>query len=366
AAQEAAAAARAAAQEAQAAVAALREAQAAGQGATAPARAASPTGTATTSSGTKASGADADAEKTPMSRTRKLIFWVVGAVVVAVALVLAARGLRTLEPVQEFIAAYDGNPSRPGEDPTGGYPWWMRWQHFLNMFLMVLIIRTGLQIRHEQRPPANFTPNAKGLFTAPGNTPKKFSLTMWMHQALDILWVVNGAIFVVLLFATGLWSRTIPTDPFVFHHALSAGIQYLSLDWPTGDKWVYYNALQMIAYTLVIFVAAPIAALTGWRMSSWWPTEAKGLNKAFPMEVARKVHFPTMIFFVIFIAIHLFLVAFTGVMKNLNYMYTGRDATDAWGLVVFLVSVAVTVAAWFLLRPAFVSPVASKFGTVGR
>ena len=177
----------------------------------------------------------------------------------------------------------------------------------------------------------------------------------------------NGVVFVVLLFVTGQWARIVPTDPYVFHHALSAGIQYLSLDWPTENGWVHYNALQMLSYTLVVFVAAPLAALTGWRMSSWFPTEAKGLNRAFPMEAARKVHFPVMLFFVLFILTHVFLVFFTGALKNLNHMYTSRgDATDAWGLVVFLVSVAVTAAAWFLLRPSFTAPAASKFGTVGR
>lgn len=296
---------------------------------------------------------------------RKVLWGVLGAVVVGLALVLAARGLRTLEPVQDFIAQYDGHTAQPESAPTG-IPAWLGWQHFLNMFLMVLIIRTGLQIRSEQRPPANFTPRRDSLFSAKGNTPKKYSMTIWMHQALDGLWLLNGVVFVILLFVTGQWMRIIPTDPYVFHHALSAGIQYLSLDWPSENGWIHYNALQMIAYTLVVFVAAPLAALTGWRMSSWFPAEAKGLNRAFPMEAARKVHFPVMLFFVGFIAVHVFLVFFTGVLANLNHMYTSRAATDAWGLIVFLVSVAVTAAAWFLLKPQFVAPVAQRFGTVGR
>ena len=317
--------------------------------------------------GTPARTAETDvAESAVPSRLRKALPAVAGVVVLALLAVLAGRWLRSLDPVADFIATYDGHPVLPEGTPEG-MPWWMGWQHFLNMFLMVLIIRTGLQIRHETRPPANFTPTKDGLFSARGNTPKKFSLTIWMHQALDALWLLNGVIFVVLLIVTGHWARIVPTDPHVFQHALSAGIQYLSLDWPTENGWVHYNALQMLSYALVVFVAAPLAALTGWRMSSWFPTEAKGLNKAFPMEVARKVHFPVMVFFVAFIVVHVFLVAFTGLLTNLNHMYTSRGgATDAWGLVVFLVSVAVTAAAWFFLKPAFTAPVASRFGTVGR
>ena len=317
--------------------------------------------------GTPARTAETDAAESAVpSRLRKALPAVAGVVVLALLAVLAARWLRSLDPVADFIATYDGHPVLPEGTPEG-MPWWMGWQHFLNMFLMVLIIRTGLQIRHETRPPANFTPTKDGLFSARGNTPKKFSLTIWTHQALDALWLLNGLIFVVLLIVTGHWARIVPTDPHVFQHALSAGIQYLSLDWPTENGWVHYNALQMLSYALVVFVAAPLAALTGWRMSSWFPTEAKGLNKAFPMEVARKVHFPVMVFFVAFIVVHVFLVAFTGLLTNLNHMYTSRGgATDAWGLVVFLVSVAVTAAAWFFLKPAFTAPVASRFGTVGR
>ncbi|MCV7625095.1 cytochrome b/b6 domain-containing protein [Micrococcus luteus] len=317
--------------------------------------------------GTPARAAETDAaESAAPSRLREALPAVAGVVVLALLAVLAGRWLRSLDPVADFIATYDGHPVLPEGTPEG-MPWWMGWQHFLNMFLMVLIIRTGLQIRHETRPPANFTPTKDGLFSARGNTPKKFSLTIWMHQALDALWLLNGVIFVVLLIVTGHWARIVPTDPHVFQHALSAGIQYLSLDWPTENGWVHYNALQMLSYALVVFVAAPLAALTGWRMSSWFPTEATGLNKAFPMEVARKVHFPVMVFFVAFILVHVFLVAFTGLLTNLNHMYTSRGgATDAWGLVVFLVSVAVTAAAWFFLKPAFTAPVASRFGTVGR
>lgn len=317
--------------------------------------------------GTPARAAETDVDQAaPPSRLRKALPAVVGVVVLALLAVLAARWLRSLDPVADFIATYDGHPVLPEGTPEG-MPWWMGWQHFLNMFLMVLIIRTGLQIRHETRPPANFTPTKDGLFSARGNTPKKFSLTIWMHQALDALWLLNGVIFVVLLIVTGHWARIVPTDPHVFQHAVSAGIQYLSLDWPTENGWVHYNALQMLSYALVVFVAAPLAALTGWRMSSWFPTKATGLNKAFPMEVARKVHFPVMVFFVAFILVHVFLVAFTGLLTNLNHMYTSRGgATDAWGLVVFLVSVAVTAVAWFFLKPAFTAPVASRFGTVGR
>lgn len=299
------------------------------------------------------------------SLRRRLAVAVGGVVVLGLLAVLGARWLVTLPAVAEFVARYPGVPALPEATPVG-VPAWLAWQHFLNAFLMVLIIRTGLQVRGETRPPANFTPTKPGFFAPPGSTGKKFSLTIWMHQALDVLWLVNGLVFVVLLAATGHWRRLIPLDPETPQHMASTALQYATLDWPAHDGWLHYNALQMVAYAGVVFILAPLAALTGYRMSSWWPADNAGLSRAFPMEVARRLHFPTMIAISAFIVVHVLLVLFSGVLDNLNAMFLARDAADAWGLVAFLVAAAVTTAAWVLLKPAFVSPVAERFGRVGR
>lgn len=290
---------------------------------------------------------------------------VIGAVIVALLVVLAARGLRTLEPIQDFIATYDGHSTMPDSAPLG-IPAWLGWQHFLNMFFIVLIIRTGLQVRYEKRPAAMWTPKANSWFSPKGNSPKKYSLSIWTHQALDALWVLNGVIFVILLAITGQWMRVVPTSWDVFPNMLSGAIQYASLNWPVENGWIHYNALQMTSYFLVIYVAAPLAVLTGVRMSSWWPTQPQALNRVYPIELARKVHFPVMIFFVAFVLVHIFLVFTTGALKNLNHMYASRDAADAWGLVIFLVSVAVVAAAWVFTRPMFLLPVATMTGKISK
>ncbi len=53
----------------------------------------------------------------------------------------------------------------------------------------------------------------------------------------------------------------------MFPNALSLLIQYLSLDWPTDQGWVAYNGLQLLAYFITVFVAAPLALITGLGMS---------------------------------------------------------------------------------------------------
>jgi thiosulfate reductase cytochrome b subunit len=288
---------------------------------------------------------------------------VAGVVLGFLAVVLLARWLRTLSGAETFIADYSGHASQPAAAPTG-IPGWLGWQHFLNMFFMVLIVRSGLQVRWERRPPGYWTPR-KGSFFSPGRqAPKKISLSQWVHQSLDVLWVVNGFVFIILLFASGHWMRIVPTNWDIFPHMLSAGLQYASLDWPAENGWVHYNALQVMAYFVTVMIAAPLAIISGIRLSTWWPTENEKLSRLYPVEIARAVHIPVMIYFVVFTIVHVFLVFFTGALRNLNHMYTAREAVDFWGLVVFLVSLVVVAVGWFLTGQMFVRPAAGKMGKV--
>lgn len=281
---------------------------------------------------------------------------------VAAMAVLAVRWILSLEPLQDFLTTYPGEYHLPEGAPVG-FPAWLNWSHFLNAFFIVLIIRTGLQVRSEKRPSA--------FWISKKDRKRRMSLTLWLHQALDILWLANGLIFVVLLFVTGQWMRVIPTSWEVFPNALSAALQYVSLDWPTENGWVNYNALQQLAYFATIFIAAPLAAITGYRMSAMWPKQATTLNRLYPVEWARKVHFPTMLYFVLFIVVHVALVLSTGALRNLGHMYaaTGSVDPDAYadnwtGFWLFALSIAVTVAAYVSMRPLVVAPIARLFGEV--
>ncbi len=278
----------------------------------------------------------------------------VGAVAAAAILVLAARGVTTLPGVPEFLARYPGEYSLPATAEPG-FPWWAQWAHFLNFFLMALIIRSGYQVRTQQKPPAFWTPKRGG---------KKISITLWLHQSLDILWLANGLIFVVLLFATGHWVRLVPSSWEVFPNAASALLQYMTLDWPVESGWVNYNSLQQLMYFVVVFIAAPLAAITGVRMSEFWPKNTTTLNKAYPVEVARALHFPTMLFFVLFILVHVFLVFATGALRNLNHMFGGTDEVNWVGFWLFAAAIAVTVAGWYAARPIVLAPIAKLSGQV--
>jgi uncharacterized membrane protein len=157
----------------------------------------------------------------------------------------------------------------------------------------------------------------------------------------------------------------------VFPNAVSAGLQYVSLVWPTENGWVHYNALQQLAYFTTVFIAAPLAILTGIRMSGLWPKRAERLSRAYPIEIARKVHFPVMLYFVAFIVVHVALVFATGALRNLNHMYAAQGSTDPdafannWtGFWIFAVSIVVIVGAVIAARPMVLAPIARLFGSV--
>ncbi|WP_342777252.1 cytochrome b/b6 domain-containing protein [Leucobacter komagatae] len=341
-------------------------AQAPAAHAPAPAQAAAATATPATPATPATAAAKPAAPAKPareprMIGSRSLSQWVklgslgiVGLVVLAGVIVLAARGVTTLPGVPEFVERYPGE-YHPAVEPDEGFPAWARWTHYLNLFFMVLIVRTGLTVRHQQKPDAFYTPKKGG---------KKISIHLWLHTSIDLLWLANGVIFVVLLFVTGHWARIVPTSWDVFPHAASAMLQYLTLDWPVENGWVNYNALQQLMYFIIVFIAAPVAAITGLRMSEWWPKNNEKLDRVFPAPLARALHYPTMLFFVFFVIIHVFLVLTTGALRNLNHMYAGNDGTGWFGFWMFTAGLGAIALAWFLTRPLLVAPIANLFGKV--
>src|SRR6185312_12266991 len=184
-------------------------------------------------------------------------------------------------------------------------PVWLRAQHFLNLFFLTFIIRAGAQIladhprlywtRHST-PGKEWLRMQKEVPDTPLWTAKQESLTLpkhiglpglrhsiglarWWHLGIDTLWLANGLVFYVLRFATGEWRRVVPPSAAVFPDAASVLLQYLSLRWPTDDGWVAYNGLQVLAYFITVFIAAPLALVTGLGMSPALSTRFHGISK---------------------------------------------------------------------------------------
>ncbi|MGR0220801.1 cytochrome b/b6 domain-containing protein [Agromyces sp. ZXT2-6] len=283
------------------------------------------------------------------------------ALVVFVIAVVVARMLRGIPAVEDFIAEYPGVVPPPEGTPVG-IPAWLGWQHFLNAFFLVLLVKTGLELRSKRRPPGFWTRD-NSRWPRTKRPPRRLGIWLWFHLWVDALWVLTGVSYVVLLFATGQWLRIVPTDWAVVPNAISAALQYASLDWPTEDSWIVYNALQQLAYFAIVFIASPLAILTGLRLSSVWPVEGRLANPA-TEKSARALHYPVMLFFVAFTFVHVVLVLTTGALRKLNQMYTSRDTDDWLGFIVFALSVVVMAAGWLLAKPPLLKRIAATSGRV--
>lgn len=301
---------------------------------------------------------------TKTNRWFKLVWIVPAVLVLLLAVVLTAQWLRQIPAVKSFMTDFPGESRLPEGAPVG-FPAWLGWQHFLNTLLILLLIRSGLMVRRNRHPDTYWTRDNKGTIRTE-NPPTKISLDLWFHLTLGALWVVTGIVFYILLFTTGQWSRLVPISWDVFPNALSTAIQYASLNWPTEQSWVNYNSLQLLAYFATVFVAAPVAVMTGIRMSGAWPMNAKFLNKVYPIGVARAIHYPVMLYFVVFIIVHVALVMATGALRNLNHMYAMRNDTSWVGFGIFAASLVVIVVVWIAAQPLFLRPVASLTGKLSR
>src|SRR5699024_9445254 len=165
--------------------------------------------------------AEKTAPKKEMAKVTKVVLTLLGVAVVAAGLVLLAQWLRTLDPVANFIATYDGTPTHP-DGVEAGIPAWVGWQHFFNFFIMAMVIRSGFLIRNQERPEAYWTPNDGGFFSPNKmNSPQKVSIQQWIHQSSNVLWVVNGLAFYIMVFATGHWMRIVPTNWDIFPNIVS-------------------------------------------------------------------------------------------------------------------------------------------------
>ncbi|WP_445168428.1 molybdopterin-dependent oxidoreductase [Mycolicibacterium sp. Dal123E01] len=312
--------------------------------------------------------------------------WLIPLGVIGLVLSIAVvREMAHYEWFHEFIARYPGTSTQYVQPVDSGFPWWLRWQHFFNQLFMMFIIRAGLQILADHprlylnagsKPDTEWmrlrepvptdrrdSDDAEQIWTAKEDSvalPKhvglpgfrhSIGLARWWHFSFDLLWLVNGVVFIVLLFCTDQWKRLVPTSWDVFPNALSTALQYLSLQLPENAGFSTYNALQLIAYFLTIFIAAPLAFVTGLlqapSIASRFGTGAGLLNR----QVARTIHFGVLVWMLIFILMHTVMIFITGFVGNVNHITLGTNTNSWWGVGLYVAWMAVVVIFWLLASP---------------
>jgi thiosulfate reductase cytochrome b subunit len=153
------------------------------------------------------------------------------------------------------------------------------------------------------------------------------------HFFFAWIFVVNGAVYLVHLLASGHLRRGLLPSPRDLRGIGHSVWDHLRLRFPKGAEAERYNVLQRLAYLVVLFGLVPLLILAGLAMSP-------RLDAGFPVLVtlfggrqsARTVHFICAFAILGFTAIHLVMVLVSGVWNNLRSMVTGWYAiTDAGG-----------------------------------
>ena len=306
----------------------------------------------------------------------------VAGLLVAIAL---AQQLRQYDWMQSFIETYPGTSKTYAPPVTSGFPAWLRWQHLFNIIFMMFIIRAGIQIladhprlylnagcrpgtewfrmRDPVPPDRMDQEDAAHMWTAKDDAvalPKwlgipgirhTIGLARWWHFSFDLLWLVNGLVFYVLLFVTGQWRRIVPRSWDVFPNALSTAVQYASLDFPSNEGFTNYNGMQIIAYFTTVFVAAPLAFLTGLLQAPAIAARFGFGRGVFNRQVARTAHFAILVWMVFFIFVHTVMVFTTGLVGNLNHIVLGTDTKSYWPLLIYIVAMVAITGMWLSASP---------------
>ncbi|MFA7521496.1 MAG: molybdopterin-dependent oxidoreductase [Halothiobacillaceae bacterium] len=305
------------------------------------------------------------------------VLWILPVVFVILVLgITISRPFYETSWFQAFLAQYPGIPDQA--EVHTGFPLWLRVLHYLNLFFMAFIIRSGIQILADhprlywnrdctpdtdwfrfQRPvPMDRVWTSKDdsvtipkWLGIPG-IRHTVGLARWWHFSINLLWVLTGVAFYVLLFATDQWQRLVPTSWEVFPNAFSVVVQYWSLHFPHEETWTRYNGLQQLTYFFTVFIVAPLQILTGLLQGPAIANKLGWLGRPVNRQRARSLHFFGLLWFLFFILVHVTLVFITGARENLNGMFAGLNSDTSWmGVWIFCVAMAVLIGAWYFATP---------------
>ena len=283
-------------------------------------------------------------------------------------------GLPTDPSVVFTPAASPGEPS--------GFPMWINISHWVNFFFLVLIIRSGLSILVDHprlywndgcdpktqwlrltpiKIPENknWTAKQDSRYISPVVGLPGYRHTVGIARSWHFLtvpfFILNGTIFIFLLLYTDQWKRLVPASLQIIPDSWNVFVHYATFNMPIEPNGFYhFNALQQLSYFAVVFVMAPLAMLTGIAMSPaidsrfpWYP------KLFFNRQTARSFHFLIMFCYVIFIVVHVALVALTGLSKNLNHIILNKpddsSSTGLWiGIAIILFVIAFNVLAHWI------------------
>ena len=279
----------------------------------------------------------------------------IGFLVLIVA-VAAAKGLRNVPSVERFIVRYPGTIETARAKAHPGLPIWVGVQHFFNLFLLIFIIRSGVQssvttlgctglglpLHSRQRLVPH--PETGSCRTVVDGEAR-------LHQPAAPGWSARDPAFnrprplvasryrFPLVAQRSRLLRPVVHDLSVAscgaHHLVCVSQRRVRAD-PVSvvavadrERMGRVQQPRLLAYFVTIFVAAPLALITGLGMSPALSTRFKRISKVLSIQTARSLHFLVLVWFLVFIVMHVTLVFTTGLLNNLNHVYAARN-DDSW------------------------------------
>jgi sulfoxide reductase catalytic subunit YedY len=269
-------------------------------------------------------------------------------------------------------ASAQGTPSGPH-----GFPFWVRWSHFSNLFFLFMLIRSGLSILMDHPRlywNDNCTPGTEWIRFTPLEVPTDrvwtakddarylsplvstpgYRHTVGIARSWHFItvygFVFTGVFFVIGLLTSTQWERLVPTSPDVFVQAWNTFVLYANFHFPPEPNGFYgYNALQQLAYFATVFIMSPLAILTGMAMSPALVNHFPRYTKIFGgRQGARSIHFMVLVGFIGFIVVHITLIALTGFQRNMNHIVLGTDDLRPAGMILGFIGIAVVLLSWII------------------
>jgi DMSO/TMAO reductase YedYZ molybdopterin-dependent catalytic subunit/thiosulfate reductase cytochrome b subunit len=265
------------------------------------------------------------------------------------------------------------------------FPYMVVVTHFLNIFFMLLLARSGLEVLaafpkfywNDDCPAGReWLRLSKKTFSADSRRPwssldeevswspvvalpgkKNLGLGRHWHFMSVQFWILTGAAYIAWVFVSGYWHYLLPTSWSIFPDAVHALGYYLQFRYPPLVAGQPFNAVQKLSYFVVIFLLAPLQIATGAAMSPAVLARFPWYGKLFGgKQGARSLHFLGLCAFAVFVAVHTAMVIIHGVPHEFAAIVLGSYAASrrlglAIGLTgIFLIVVFHAVITSFALR----------------
>lgn len=242
---------------------------------------------------------------------------------------------------------------------TEFFPLWVVITHALNLFFMLLLARSGLEVLsafpklywHESTPGRHWLKLSKRTFSAESRRP-------WTTMDEEVAW--SPLIALPGRKNVGLgrrWHYLVPTQWSIVPDSLHSIGTYLQFEIPEKIPGEPFEPAQKLAYFLVIFVLSPLQILSGAAMSPSIIARFPWYGRLFGgRQGARSWHFIGLCLLAVFTVVHVFMVIVHGLPEGFVKIALA-EKSDNRGLALFvglgalmamvLFHVAIT---WFSLR----------------